>query len=157
MLLFITGLSHISFRKKQSGIAKREHVFNVPVYYCWYEDAKLTETNRNNTTDEIQLNTCIERYVLWNFRAVNAQSYKVVQIWPGLFILVYTQISPGHIRTTLYLKIKSPVAPEDNSELHIVRSMGTQIFQKSRATSEFEARKRWYEATSNIGAHKQAY
>ena len=28
--------------------------------------------------------------------------YKVVQIWPGLFTLVYTQISPGHIWTTLY-------------------------------------------------------
>jgi hypothetical protein len=29
--------------------------------------------------------------------------YKVVQIWPGLVRLVYTQISPGHIWTTLYL------------------------------------------------------
>jgi hypothetical protein len=28
--------------------------------------------------------------------------YKVVQIWPGLVRLVYTQISPGHIWTTLY-------------------------------------------------------
>jgi len=28
--------------------------------------------------------------------------YKVVQIWPGLVRLVYTQISPGHIGTTLY-------------------------------------------------------
>ena len=28
--------------------------------------------------------------------------YKVVQIWPGLFTLVYIQISPGHIWTTLY-------------------------------------------------------
>ena len=30
-------------------------------------------------------------------------TYKVVQIWPGLFTLVYTQISPGHILTTLYV------------------------------------------------------
>jgi len=30
-------------------------------------------------------------------------NYKVVQIWPGLMRLVYTQISPGHIWTTLYL------------------------------------------------------
>ena len=29
--------------------------------------------------------------------------YKVVQIWPGLFTLVYKQISPGHIWTTLYM------------------------------------------------------
>jgi hypothetical protein len=29
--------------------------------------------------------------------------YKVVQIWPGLVRLVYTQISPGHIWTTLYI------------------------------------------------------
>jgi len=29
--------------------------------------------------------------------------YKVVQIWPGLMRLVYTQISPGHIWTTLYI------------------------------------------------------
>jgi len=28
--------------------------------------------------------------------------YKVVQIWPGLVRLVYTQISPGHIWTILY-------------------------------------------------------
>jgi hypothetical protein len=27
----------------------------------------------------------------------------VVQIWPGLVRLVYTQISPGHIWTTLYI------------------------------------------------------
>ena len=31
--------------------------------------------------------------------------YKVVQIWPGHMRLVYTQISPGHIWTTLYLQI----------------------------------------------------
>ena len=31
--------------------------------------------------------------------------YKVVQIWPGLFTIVYTQISPGHIWTTLYIYI----------------------------------------------------
>jgi len=31
--------------------------------------------------------------------------YKVVQIWPGLFTLVYIQISPGHIWTTLYVAI----------------------------------------------------
>ena len=30
--------------------------------------------------------------------------YKVVQIWQGLIRLVYTQISPGHIWTTLYIK-----------------------------------------------------
>jgi hypothetical protein len=30
--------------------------------------------------------------------------YKVVQIWPGLVRLVYTQISPGHIWITLYIK-----------------------------------------------------
>jgi hypothetical protein len=30
------------------------------------------------------------------------KTYKVVQIWPGLMWLVYTQISPGHIWTTLY-------------------------------------------------------
>ena len=29
--------------------------------------------------------------------------YKVVQIWPGLVPLVYTQISPGHIWTTFYI------------------------------------------------------
>jgi len=29
----------------------------------------------------------------------------VVQIWPGLFTLVYTQIIPGHIWTTLYNRI----------------------------------------------------
>ena len=28
--------------------------------------------------------------------------YKVVQIWPGLFTLVYIQIIPGHNWTTLY-------------------------------------------------------
>ena len=27
----------------------------------------------------------------------------MVQIWPGLFTLVYIQISPGHIWTTLYI------------------------------------------------------
>ena len=30
-------------------------------------------------------------------------NYKVVQILPGLLILVYTQISPRHILTTLYI------------------------------------------------------
>jgi len=30
------------------------------------------------------------------------ENYKVVQIWPGLMRLVYTQISPGHIWTTFY-------------------------------------------------------
>ena len=30
-------------------------------------------------------------------------TYKVVQIWPGLFTLVYIQISPGHIWNTLYI------------------------------------------------------
>jgi hypothetical protein len=30
--------------------------------------------------------------------------YKVVQIWLGLVRLVYTQISPGHIWTILYIK-----------------------------------------------------
>jgi hypothetical protein len=29
-------------------------------------------------------------------------TYKVVQIWPELFTLVYIQISPGHIWTILY-------------------------------------------------------
>ena len=37
--------------------------------------------------------------------------YKVVQIWPGLFTLVYTQISPGHIWTTLYIVIKQQRGP----------------------------------------------
>ena len=31
--------------------------------------------------------------------------YKVVQIWPGHMRLVYTEISPGHIWTTLYDKV----------------------------------------------------
>jgi hypothetical protein len=35
-------------------------------------------------------------YVSWEYR------HKVVQIWPGLVRLVHTQISPGHIWTTLY-------------------------------------------------------
>jgi len=34
---------------------------------------------------------------------INFRTYKVVQIWPGLIRLVYTQISPAHIWTTLYI------------------------------------------------------
>jgi len=34
----------------------------------------------------------------------NSSLYKVVQIWPGMFTLVYTQISPGHIWTKLYFR-----------------------------------------------------
>jgi len=29
--------------------------------------------------------------------------YKVVQIWPGLFVCIQAGYSPGHIWTTLYL------------------------------------------------------
>ena len=36
------------------------------------------------------------------FNTAPCLKYKVVQIWPGLFTFVYTQISPGHIWTTLY-------------------------------------------------------
>jgi len=31
--------------------------------------------------------------------------YRVVQIWPGHLRLVYTEISPGHIWTTLYITV----------------------------------------------------
>ena len=31
--------------------------------------------------------------------------YKVVQIWPGLFVCKSGDISPGHIWTTLYLYV----------------------------------------------------
>jgi len=31
------------------------------------------------------------------------EKYKLVQIWPGHMRLVYTEISPGHIWTTLYI------------------------------------------------------
>ena len=37
--------------------------------------------------------------------AAGRRLYKVVQIWPGLFTLVYIQISPGHIWTTLYVGV----------------------------------------------------
>jgi hypothetical protein len=40
--------------------------------------------------------------VLWHSHFYRRFLYKMVQIWPGLFTLVYTQISPGHIWTTLY-------------------------------------------------------
>ena len=40
----------------------------------------------------------------WETVSIYDTIYKVVQIWPGLFTLVYIQISPGHIWTTLYLR-----------------------------------------------------
>ena len=44
--------------------------------------------------------------------------YKVVQIWPGLVRLVYTQISPGHIWTTLYvLQLQQTVVTAATSHL----------------------------------------
>ena len=40
-----------------------------------------------------------------NYIHSSKRNYKVVQIWPGLFTLVYIQISPGHIWTTLYKQL----------------------------------------------------
>jgi hypothetical protein len=40
--------------------------------------------------------------MMWETQIWEKQLYKVVQIWPGLVRLVYTQISSGHIWTTLY-------------------------------------------------------
>jgi hypothetical protein len=34
---------------------------------------------------------------------LNAMSYKVVQIWPGLIVCKQVTVCPGHIWTTLYL------------------------------------------------------
>ena len=31
--------------------------------------------------------------------------YKVVQIWPGLFVCKQVTVCPGHIWTTLYLQV----------------------------------------------------
>ena len=45
--------------------------------------------------------------------------YKAVQIWPGLIRLVYTQISPGHIWTTLYF-MNFMVAPCINNIKHFI-------------------------------------
>ena len=41
--------------------------------------------------------------ILAKVRERLAVIYKVVQIWLGHMRLVYTQISPGHIWTTLYI------------------------------------------------------
>jgi hypothetical protein len=47
--------------------------------------------------------------------------YKVVQIWPGLVRLVYTQISPGHIWTTLYITFVCCVDGESSTSLLLGR------------------------------------
>jgi hypothetical protein len=38
-------------------------------------------------------------------QAHNSQLYKVVQIWPGLFVCKQVTVCPGHIWTTLYLQL----------------------------------------------------
>jgi hypothetical protein len=45
----------------------------------------------------------------FEIKVIEHKMYKVVQIWPGLFTLVYTQISSGHIWTTLYILIFSAI------------------------------------------------
>jgi len=49
--------------------------------------------------------------------------YKVVQIWPGLFVCKSGDISPGHIWTTLYIYIKSTVAINVMLQLYLWRDL----------------------------------
>ena len=51
---------------------------------------RLCRVLENKGIEEVELKFCWFLFI-----------YKVVQIWPGLFTLVYIQISPGHIWTTL--------------------------------------------------------
>ena len=49
------------------------------------------------------LSSLLQRSFPYNRRIETRTKYKVVQIWPGEVRLVYTQISPGYIWTTLYI------------------------------------------------------
>ena len=75
--------------------------------------------------------TCRSSFYIFNVFLITYSIYKVVQIWPGLFTLVYTQISPGHIWTTLYNWVHSL----DNKVTHILNARYSnqfcrQIFRK---------------------------
>ena len=49
-------------------------------------------------------NACnLRDLVLKKLVKITVAMYKVVQIWPGHMQLVYTEISSGHIWTTLYM------------------------------------------------------
>jgi hypothetical protein len=55
----------------------------------------------------ILLNDNVQYYIktalkLLQYKKSNTDKYKVVQIWPGLFVCKQVTVCPGHIWTTLY-------------------------------------------------------
>jgi hypothetical protein len=43
--------------------------------------------------------------------------YKVVQIWPGIFVCKQVTVCPGHIWTTLYLICIKQISLQENNRL----------------------------------------
>jgi hypothetical protein len=74
------------------------HGFSLWVHFAnkeWRKSSTPLEACKSNTGYSVKFISHVTKNLgFW--------VYKVVQIWPGLVRLVYTQISPGHIWTTLY-------------------------------------------------------
>jgi hypothetical protein len=87
------AIQHFLLSYGKNGYAKTLQYLvipSLPVFLHNFVDIFRFCINRANVT----LSTNFYTYIK-----------KVVQIWPGLVRLVYTQISPGHIWTTFYLFI----------------------------------------------------
>ena len=64
---------------------------------CWITKATHTHTL-------IIYNTfCFSTATRITWTCLNVRLYKVVQIWPGLFVCKQITVCPGHIWTTLYV------------------------------------------------------
>jgi hypothetical protein len=70
----------------------------------------------HNRNDDLRINfvTSQQQFELNCLRAIKINcwhakaKYKVVQIWPGLFVCKQVTVCPGHIWTTFYVAVQRP-------------------------------------------------
>ena len=109
---------HILKHPQPTFLPQCQHISsNLACFYCLrgiqisYDALSLAQQIPNTAN---YLCIQMKSYVINKFcgYANNARSsiriyYKVVQIWPGLFVCKSGDISPGHIWTTLYITVPS--------------------------------------------------
>jgi hypothetical protein len=63
--------------------------------------------------------------------------YKVVQIWPGLFVCKQVTVCPGHIWTTLYISEMTPMSHSSSSEYCLLSEEWTPVQNRLKRISVF--------------------
>ena len=80
----------------------------VSLKYLCKECLHMLEFLRNNSEEETVFCVCVcvcNMCTFWFYKREKCKLsllYKVVQIWPGLFVCKQVTVCPGHIWTTLY-------------------------------------------------------